>query len=228
MNKYILLIAIVWSLLFLAESKAQTQKKVIQLSGLVVGGDSAYGVPGVYLYVPKAGRGTASNYLGYFSLPVLVGDSLLVKAIGFREKQFIIPDANEKLSVVIELLEDTSYLPTVEVFPWPTEKLFKEAFLSLTLPDQERDYMRQNLNDKVMARMLYNLPDDGSQNHRYYIQQQQQRSDGRYMYPTLSLFNPFAWNKFIKSAKKGGLRETDVRDRDVEERENAVDKQSYR
>ncbi|HEX8548096.1 MAG TPA: carboxypeptidase-like regulatory domain-containing protein [Cytophagaceae bacterium] len=228
MNKYILLIAIVSSLLLSSTSNAQTQKKVIQLSGLVVGGDSAYGVPGVYLYVPKAGRGTASNYLGYFSLPVLVGDSLLVKAIGFKEKQFVIPDAQEKLSVVIELSEDTSYMPSVEVFPWPTEKLFKEAFLSLTLPEQERDYMRQNLNDKVMARMLYNLPDDGSQNHRYYIQQQQQRADGRYMYPTLSLLNPFAWNRFIRSAKKGGLKETDVRDRDIDEREDAVDRQPNR
>src|SRR5688572_8850772 len=107
------------------------QNKVIQFSGLTVGGDSLYGIPGVYLYVPKAGRGTTSNHLGYFSLPTLVGDTVLIKAIGFKQKQYIIPDVEEKLSVIIELSADTSFLPVVEIFPWPTETIFKEAFLAL-------------------------------------------------------------------------------------------------
>lgn len=209
MRKYLLLFVLILliSLSALTESYCQnSNKKVIQLTGLVVGGDSSYGIPGVYFYVPKSGRGTASNYLGYFSLPVLVGDSLVVKALGFKEKHFIIPEVEEKLSVVIQLLEDTSFLPTVEVFPWPTEKIFKEAFLSLQLPEQEIDNMNKNISEKVMARMMLNVPDDGSLNHRFFMQQQIQRGDGRFYYPTFNPINPFAWSRFIKSAKNGGLK----------------------
>jgi hypothetical protein len=196
------------------------QNKVIQFSGLTVGGDSLYGIPGVYLYVPKAGRGTSSNHLGYFSLPTLVGDTVLIKAIGYKQKQFIIPQVEEKLSVIIELVADTSFLPVVEIFPWPTEKIFKEAFLALELPDVERSNAEKNLNDKVIKRMLYNLPDDGSMNHRYFMTQQVQRQNGRFFYPTLSLLDPFAWSRFIKSVKNGELKRRDEKDYNKEDGEN--------
>ena len=55
------------------EVKAQGEKNTIQLSGLIVDGDSAYGVPGVHIYIPRAGIGTTSNPVGFFSLPTLVG-----------------------------------------------------------------------------------------------------------------------------------------------------------
>ena len=40
---------------------SQGEKKIIQMSGVVVGADSISGVGGVHIYVPKAGRGTTSN-----------------------------------------------------------------------------------------------------------------------------------------------------------------------
>jgi hypothetical protein len=181
-------------------------KKVVQFSGLVVGGDSLYGIPGVSIYVPKGGRGTFSSAVGYFSLPVLEGDSVVIKSLGYKEKNFIIPDNNKdnKLSVIVELLEDTLLLPAVEIFPWPTEQIFKEAFLSLKLPTTDIDNMHKNLNEQVMKRMMYNMDPDGNVNHKYYIQQQIERQEKyKSYYPTLNLINPFAWTKFIESLKKG-------------------------
>lgn len=179
-------------------------KKVIQFSGLVVGGDSSYGVPGVHIYVPKAGRGTITSSVGYFSLATLTGDSIIVKSLGYKEKYFIIPgNAEDKLSVIIELMEDTLMLPIVEIFPYPTEKIFKEAFIALKLPETDIDNMHKNLNEQVMKRMLYTMDQDGSMNHKYYMQQQVAIAGNRMMYPTLSLLNPFAWKKFIESIKKG-------------------------
>jgi hypothetical protein len=197
----------------------QNGKNIIQLSGLVVGGDSAYGIPGVTIYIPQTGRGTITNYLGYFSMPVLGGDSVVIKSLGFKEKFYIVPKDTNKLSLIIELQGDTSLLPTVEVFPWPTEKIFKEAFLSLRL-DNSYDNMHRNLNEQVMRRMLYTQEATSRNNHSYYMQQQAIRMENRFMAPTLNLFNPFAWSNFLNSARKGGLKNKQRQEYDLYENDD--------
>lgn len=189
---------------------AQTkQRKVVQFSGIVVSGDSAYGVPGVYIYVQKEGRGTMSNALGYFSMPTLTGDTITVKSIGYKEKSFVVPHVeNDKVSVIIEIYEDTMFMPMVEITPWPTERLFKEAFVSLQLPTQDLDNMNSNLNEQVLRRIMYAQGADGSLNHSYYMQQKAIHQHNQYYAPTLSLTNPFAWKKFIDDVKKGDLKTT--------------------
>jgi hypothetical protein len=57
--------------------------KVIQFTGVIFANDSASIVPGVHVYVPHGGRGTTTNPYGFFSMPVLVGDSILFSAVGF-------------------------------------------------------------------------------------------------------------------------------------------------
>lgn len=179
--------------------------KVVQFSGLVVEGDSLYGIPGVSVYTPKSGRGSITNSVGYFSFPVLEGDSVMIKSIGYKDKNFIIPKVeDDKLSIIIELMEDTLMLPAVEIFPYPTERLFKEAFIALKLPETEIDNMHKNLNEQVLKRMLYTMDHDGSMNHKYYMRQQVERMENKMMaYPTMNLLNPFAWAKFIQQIKNG-------------------------
>jgi len=185
-----------------------TKPKVIQFSGLVVGGDSLYGIPGVMVYVPNTGRGSITSSVGYFSFPALVGDSIVIHSLGFRQKSLVIPNIeDDKLSVVVELKEDTLILPDVTILPWPTERLFKEAFLSLKLPHTDIDNMHRNLNEQVMKRMLYTTGPDGAMNHKYYMQQQITRQENKMSYDkTLNFFNPFAWGKFIKQVKNGDLK----------------------
>jgi hypothetical protein len=189
--------------------QAQSPRKIIQFSGLIVSGDSAFGTPGVYVFVPKEGRGTISNAIGYFSMAALTGDSIVIKSIGYKEKFFVIPYTFEdKISVIIEIMEDTLYMPIVEITPWPTERLFKEAFLALKLPEQDLKNMNHNLNDQVLKRMMYNLGADASMNSRYYLQQQTLSVNNKYFSPTLSLLNPFAWKNFIDGVKRGDLKRT--------------------
>ncbi len=184
-------------------------RKIIQFSGLIVSGDSAFGTPGVYVFVPKEGRGTMSNAIGYFSMAALTGDSIVIKSIGFKEKYFVIPATLEdKVSVIIEILEDTLYMPIIEITPWPTERLFKEAFVALRLPEQHLANMNNNLNEQVLKRMMYNMGASGSSNHRYYLQQQTLSTENQYFAPTLSLMNPFAWKSFIDGVKRGDLKKT--------------------
>ncbi|HSY62848.1 MAG TPA: hypothetical protein VK796_13280 [Cytophaga sp.] len=190
-------------------TQAQSPRKIIQFSGLIVSGDSAFGTPGVYVYVPKEGRGTMSNAIGYFSMAALTGDSIVIKSMGYKEKYFVIPyTLEDKISVIIEILEDTLYMPIVEITPWPTERLFKEAFLALKLPEQHLINMNNNLNDQVLKRMMYNMGADGAANSRYYLQQQTLSVENQYFAPTLSLTNPFAWKNFIDGVKRGDLKKT--------------------
>ncbi len=186
------------------QSEAQ-EKKVIQLSGLVVSGDSLYGVPGAYIYAPKTGRGTTSTYVGYFSLPAISGDTLLIKAIGYKLKKYVVPEVEEKASIMLELTMDTTFLPAVEIFPWSTEKDFKQAFLALDLSNSPYNNAQRNFNGNTLNRMLYGMPDDGSLNHRYFMNYDiQSRTSG---IPTFNIIDPFAWKKFFKSVKNGDLRQ---------------------
>jgi hypothetical protein len=232
--KYILILV---SLILSTEiSFAQSPKKVIQVSGLVVGGDSAYGIPGVHIFVPKAGRGTITSHLGYFSLPTLVGDSVVIRSLGYKEKNFIVPYSdNDNLSIIVQLSEDTTILPEVSVFPWPTEQIFKEAFLALQLPEADMDAMHKNLNEQVMKRMMYNESPDGLLVHKYFMEQQIQNTDTKFFskYPGyMNLTNPFAWASFIRQVKAGGLKTKsyqeyvpDVSDKEIEKNEKKAAKE---
>ena len=88
-KKLILFFVIIISLNSINDVYSQGQQKIIQLSGVVVGQDSISGVGGVHIYVPKAGRGTTSNPYGYFAMPVLANDSIIVSAIGYQKQNFI-------------------------------------------------------------------------------------------------------------------------------------------
>ena len=194
---------------FLAtESCAQGKTNVVQLSGLVLGEDSTSALPGVNIYVPAAGRGTSTNQYGYFSMPVLPGDSVLFSTVGYKRQYYVIPNKQvESMTVIVELATDTTYLPAITVFPFPSEQVFKEALLALNLPD-ERQYanMRDNLSEDLLARMFEVTPMDGSMNHRYFMNQQFDRLQyGNGPRPN-PLLNPFAWGEFIKSIKRGDFK----------------------
>ena len=146
-KKLILFFVIIISLNSINDVYSQGQQKIIQLSGVVVGQDSISGVGGVHIYVPKAGRGTTSNPYGYFAMPVLARDSIIVSAIGYQKQSFIMPgDKGESVTLFIELKPDTTILPELEIFPYPTEELFKKAVLAIELPNrQDLDNMDKSL-----------------------------------------------------------------------------------
>lgn len=185
-------------------AQSNDRRDVIQLTGVVTTIDTASGIFGAHIYVPKEGRGTTTNYYGYFSFPVLEGDSIVISAVGFEKVHFIVPEIErDSYSVIITMLEDTTYLPELEVMPYPTEEMFKEAVLAYRLPNQgDLNNMDSNLDPAILSEIYRTMGMDGSMNHRYFTQQQaiylHDGSGPRYN----PLFNPFAWSEFIKSIKK--------------------------
>jgi len=208
-----ILTAIFFLVVFSFESKAQDgqddpYRDVVQFSGVVLGNDSINGLPGVHIYVPKAGRGTTSNPYGYFSVPLLKGDSVIVSAIGFEKLSMIVPgDQGNSVSVIIELAEDTTYLQEIEIFPYPTEELFKEAILALELPyAEDLNNLDAVIGQDVLDRAYYQLEPSASANHRYFTEQQFRYAQTRFQIPGISLLDPIAWSKFIQSIKRGDLK----------------------
>ncbi len=196
-------------------SFAQGGRKVITFSGLVVQGDSAYGVPGVNIYVPKAGRGTSTDYRGFFSMPTWEGDTVEVTAIGFQRHRVIIPRVTDmSYHVVINLKESTTMLAGVEVLPYSNEEQFKEAFIALNLPSKELENMEKNLSPNAIRQMAFSMPMDGSLNYKFYMNQQATQMGNRNFATTIPFLNPFAWIELIKSIKRGDFKRKDSRGRD--------------
>lgn len=181
---------------------------IIQLSGVVLQPDSSGGVAGAHIYVPKAGRGTSSDHFGYFSLPVLAKDSVIISCVGYRKFNYVVPgNRGDHLTIIISLQQDTTYLPELEVFPYPTEELLKEAIVNMNLPDQsDRDAISQNLNERLMAEMFKSMPMDAGMNYRYYTNQRVIYSNDGYGPRYNPLLNPFAWAQFFKSLKRGDFK----------------------
>lgn len=206
---FIVLFSLAGSTVVMAQDQENDPyEKVVQLSGIVLGSDSTNGVPGVHIYSPISGRGTTTNPYGYFSVPLLKGDSIIISALGFEKKSFIVPeDRGNSVSVIIELKEDTTYLEEVQVFPYPTEELFKEAVLALQLPyTEDLNSLDNIINDEYRQRLLWQVEPTASTNHRFFTEQQFQAVQNRFQVPANPLLNPLAWSRFIQSLKRGDLK----------------------
>lgn len=183
-----------------SEVQAQSKKRIIQLSGIV--SDSIQVLPGVHIYVPKAGRGTSTNPAGFFSMPVLEGDSVVISSVGYKRQHYIVPNnANDFLTILVEMVSDVTYLKEVEIMPFPTEEVFKEAVLALNIPLDDGSYDKRNLNAELLALMLKTTPMDGAANYKYYMDQWSTSAQDKFMPRTNPFLNPFNWAKFVRDLK---------------------------
>jgi hypothetical protein len=194
-------------------AQAQGKRKVVQFTGIVATGDSLLGVPGATVFVPKAGRGTSSNAYGYFSLPVLAGDSIVIRSLGYRNETVIIPDdyQGQSYSIIVSLREDATMLSEVRVFPYSTEREFKKAFLALRLPTERGTRTAENLNEQLMRRIFNTQPVGATANYRQTMANQQLDQDRRFgIAPNPQsnnpLLNPFSWLQLVKQVKDGEFK----------------------
>ncbi len=190
--------------LFVAhEGYSQNQRRVIQLSGIILSPDSINGLPGAHIYVPKAGRGTTSNNTGFFSIPVLTGDSVVFSSVGFVRRHYIVPpNAPEFSTIIIEMTEDVTYLKEVTIMPFPTEEVFKEAVLALNIPMDDTGVDKRNLNGELMALMARTTPMDGAANYMYYMNQYPASINNKFMPVTNPFLNVVNWAKFFRQLKQ--------------------------
>lgn len=206
----LLSLLLVLGLFFLSQfslAQDRQEKKVIQLSGIVLNADSTDAVPGVNIYVPKKGRGTVSGRFGYFSMPVLEGDTILFTFIGLKKQSFIVPEKveNDRISLILNMEVDEIALAEIEVVPYPTEEEFKQAVLAMTVVDP-MSVSRANMSPEMLLRWAESMPASGNENFRYFQEGQLLQNQDIYGPRPLRILDPFAWAQFIRSIKRGDLR----------------------
>ncbi|PIY13106.1 MAG: membrane receptor RagA [Flexibacter sp. CG_4_10_14_3_um_filter_32_15] len=187
---------------FSSFSFGQGENQMVRFSGIVVEGDSSFGVSGVHIYIPRAGRGNVTNALGYFSMPAMEGDTVMVSAVGYKSSQIVIPKRGEPLySVFIDLKQDVQMLNEVVILPYANATEFKEMVLAMDTSDPLIDQMKENLDSERLNQMAANMPMNANSNYRYLMQQNLNARNNKFFAPSIPLLNPFAWAKFIESIR---------------------------
>ena len=183
------------------------EKKVIQLSGIVLNADSTDAVPGVNIYVPKKGRGTVSGRFGYFSMPVLEGDTIVFTFIGLKKQSFTVPEemGQDRISLILTMEVDEIALAEIEVMPYPTEDEFKQAVLAMSVVDPMA-ISRTNMRPEMLLRWAESMPASGGENFRAFQEAQLLQNQDIYGPRPLRILDPFAWSQFIRSIKRGDFK----------------------
>ncbi len=183
------------------------EKKVIQLSGIVLNADSTDAVPGVNIYVPKKGRGTVSGRFGYFSMPVLEGDTIVFTFIGLKKQSFTVPEEmdQDRISLILTMEVDEIALAEIEVMPYPTEDEFKQAVLAMSVVDPMA-ISRTNMRPEMLLRWAESMPASGGENFRAFQEAQLLQNQDIYGPRPLRILDPFAWSQFIRSIKRGDFK----------------------
>ncbi|MDP6909527.1 MAG: carboxypeptidase-like regulatory domain-containing protein [Flavobacteriales bacterium] len=188
---------------------AQTDKDdLLQFSGVLLTRDSLEAVPFANIIIKDSNRGTISDYFGYYSFVAQPGDTIIFSYIGFKDAIFVIPDSlNRKQYSLIQMMDmDTIVLQEAIIYPWPTKEQFRQAFLDLRLPEDDKQRAERNLARAEMKERMENMQMDGSENFTYAMQQHGAQLYYAGQLPPNNLLNPIAWMKFIKAWKNGDFK----------------------
>ncbi len=202
-------------LLFVAfKAYPQRYDDLVQFSGVVVTADSLRPVPFANISVAKTGRGTTSDYWGFFSLVVHKNDIVSFSAVGYKSGLFRIPDTltQNRYSLIQVMSSDTIMLTETVIYPWPSKEQFRHAFLTLKIPDDDIEIARRNLAYMEM-REIYGRNYDPErygftpgQSYHNYMSAQADKLYYRGQTMPNNLLNPIAWAKFIQAWKRGDFK----------------------
>lgn len=202
-----LLILILVLISFNQTSIAQ-EKKLVQFSGIVLHADSLIPLPFVSITnVSRNYRGTYSDMRGFFSLVVGVGDTIQISCLGYRKQELIVPEnlINNSLSAIFKLKSEAIDLPMIYIFPYATVEQFKQAFIKLRLPDDDLMIARRNLDERTMMALSSAMAWDGTQNARYYFQNQSEKLYWRGQDRYNPLLDIVKINQFIQLLNQGKI-----------------------
>lgn len=194
--------------------RAQRVNDLVQFSGVVVTADSLRPVPFANIAVTKTGRGTASDYSGFFSIVVHKKDLISFSAVGYKTGLFRIPDSltENRYSLIQVMSSDTLMLTETVIYPWPSKEQFRHAFLTLHVPDDDIEIAKRNLAYMEMREIYgrnYDPERYGFTPGQSYRNQMTASSDRLYYNGQTmpnNLLNPIAWAKFIKAWKRGDFK----------------------
>ena len=214
MNSALLRLAIVsaftlWVGLAASSQTDSLPPQVVQVSGLVVTGDSLSPLPYCTVFRSRDRRGTMTDARGFFSLPALTGDTLEFSSVGYVSQQAVIPEGGElaRVNLVQPMGRDTVTMNDAFVYPWPSRERFRQDFLALGLPNQGLDPAWDSPMDPMdVYDRLSEVGRDGQSTSSNVLAAQAQQAGYAGQAPPVNLLNPVAWAQFLQALKSGDLR----------------------
>ena len=188
----------------------RTTENLIQFSGMVLDGSDQdlYPVPYTNILVKNRGRGTYSDFKGFFSIVVQKGDTIVFSALGYKTVEFVIPVEleDDRYSLVQLMTQDAINLPETVVFPWPSREHFKLEFLAMDVTPELQEIASRNLAAEALAKMRNEVSTDGNENADYYMRQQAKEYYHIGQQAPMHIFNPIQWKKFFDAWKRGDFK----------------------
>ncbi|WP_299200903.1 hypothetical protein [Brumimicrobium sp.] len=188
--------------------QAQEERKLVQFSGVLVSADSLDQVSYASIVDKTTGKGTMSDYYGYFSFVTRPGDTILFNAFGFKTSSYIVPDSLKEVrySIIHVMTPDTLLLPEVDIYPWPSREEFARAFVEMDPYDDALRRAQKQLSGESLAFVAARVPTDGSLSYNWQTEQRQTQIYTQGQTPINNLLNPAAWSKFINSWRNGDFQ----------------------
>ncbi len=205
--RYILMLAFV----FPVAAKAQFESfkdSVVQLYGVVMTADSLKGIPAVSIVVKGQNRGTITNERGVFSIVVIKGDQVEFSSIGYKSQLVGIPKElqGNQHSIIQLMVNDTVFLPATIIKPRISRQQFERDFANTNVPYDDISIARSNTNAATRRLLMSSLPADGREASNQYLRQSANKLYYSGQVAPQNIFNPFAWNEFIKAWKRGDFK----------------------
>ena len=202
---------LIFTFLLPVAAKAQFESfkdSVVQLYGVVMTADSLKGVPAVSIVVKGQNRGTITNERGVFSIVVIKGDQVEFSSIGFKSQLVSIPKElqGNQHSIIQLMVNDTVFLPATIIKPRVSRQQFERDFANTKVPDDDISIARSNTNSATRRILMSSLPADGREASNQYLRQSANKLYYSGQVAPQNIFNPFAWNEFIKAWKRGDFK----------------------
>jgi hypothetical protein len=208
LNRYLLIIIIVFLPLYLVTGQVSEKQRVIQVTG-IISDEESNPVPGVSVISQKLRRGSISELSGIYNVLSLPGDTIWLSALGYKNGSIVIPIQYEgkQYTKDITLSNDTIAIKDVFILPWKNYEEFKREVLAERPVKQEILNMYENLasiQQSINSTASYrSSPEAG---FRMAMQQNANALYSRGQSPYNNLLNPFAWAKFFSGLKNGLLK----------------------
>ncbi len=209
--KYLFSLSLLLSFVFTTvEAQERPDSNLIQFSGMVLDGGNAdlYPVPFTNVYILNKGRGTYSDFKGFFSIVVEKGDSIGFSAVGYKTVEIEIPDSltDSRYSLIQLMSQDTINLPETIVFPWPSKDHFKLEFLAMDVSKEMQERAVENLAQDALTRSREIVAIDGNEHADFYLRQQSRQYYYIGQTPPMNIFNPISWKKFFDAWQNGDYK----------------------
>lgn len=206
--KYIFGFLIALSFTQFSYSQTNEDSLLIQLSGVVVDGDSLTPMPFTTVLDRKTKRGTVTDYYGYYSFVSRPGDTIEFSFVGYKKSYYVLPDtlSKNRYSLIHVMEKDTIVSKPVNVYPWPSREEFADYFVNHQPMADELEIARNNLAGDKLSQVASATPTGSSLAYKWDQKQFQDKLYYNGQAPTMNLLNPLAWAKFVDYWKKGKFK----------------------